>query len=113
MPMPEHDPDSGQATPRGRARRRFAWLPGSVRTGLVPGALVTDGPHGGGAAHGGLVDAGLMRGLDWQALLAALPTAGTGTGTGAEEDQEAVLAEERAAAARGALRPHRPAHWRR
>jgi hypothetical protein len=102
-PMSEHDPDSEQATPRGLDRRRFAWLPGSVHTGPVPSALVTGGPHGGGSAPSRSAVTELLRGLDWQALLEALPTAGTGTGT--DEDQEAVLAEERAAAARGALRP--------
>jgi hypothetical protein len=104
--MSDHDPDSEQATPRGPDRRRFAWLPGSVHTGPVPNALITGGPHGGGPAPGRSADTELLRGLDWQALLEALPTAGTGAGT--DEDQEAVLAEEQAAAARGALRP-RPA----
>ena len=102
-PVPEDGPDS-QAASRGSGLPQFGWLAGSAEAGPVPvpgggGLFLGGSPGGGPASGGGCGDAELMRGLDWEALVEALAS------TGAGEDQEAVLAEEVAAEARGDLRP--------
>ena len=101
-PVAEDDPDR-QAASGGSGRPGFAWLAGSAATGPVPvgdGLLMGSDPAGGGLAAGrGCADATWPRGLDWQALVESLAAAGTGG------DQEAVLAEEMDAEARGAMRP--------
>ncbi len=100
-PVPDPSPDGEEPPPGGPGRPGFAWLAGSAEAGPVPAGdgLVVGGPAGGGlAADRGWGDAALPRGLDWQALLEALAAAG------ADEDQEAVLAAEVAAEARG-VRP--------
>jgi uncharacterized protein DUF222 len=62
---------------------------GSSGGGLAGGSSVDGSFAGGGSADE------LPGGLDWQALLEALATAGIGAGT--DEEQEAILAEELAA----------------
>jgi hypothetical protein len=102
--IPDDSPDAGEPTPGGPGRPEFGWLPGSAEAGIVPNDWFGSGRSaGGGSAGGGCGDGGWPRGLDWQALLGALAAAGIGTGTG--EDQEAVLAGEREAAARGLVAP--------
>jgi Domain of unknown function (DUF222) len=111
-PVPDDDPDR-QAASGGPGRVGFGWVAGSAAAGPVPagGGLFMGGDGdlagGGLGAGGGCGDAGLAggldgqalpRGLDWRALVGALAAAGAG------EDQEAVLAEEVAAGARGAGR---------
>jgi Domain of unknown function (DUF222) len=133
--IPDDSPDAGEPTRDGSGRLGFGWLPGSAEAGTVPeawfggsgpsgagsagagsagGGSAGGGSAGGGSAGGGSAGGGLTggggcgdgawpRGLDWQALLGALAAAGIGAGTGG--DQEAVLAEELEAAARGPVRP--------
>ncbi len=85
--MPDPSPGGEEPVPGAPGRPGFAWLPGSADTGPVPAALFAGGPAGGGPAGGGPAgggspggepgpDAGLPRGLDWQALLGALAAAG-------------------------------------
>ena len=96
---PEPDPDDEQAAASASGQQGFAWTPGSAE----PGAGTGTGPGTGDAADAGARPTG----LDWQALLEALAAGGFLDGD--PDDQDAIAAEEQAAAADGRMSAPLPA----